>query len=146
MMPNRNGQAFTSVIWWFLHTKGIYQGFKDKKKGTRISPKPLFLLVGARGFEPPTPATPLQCATRLRHAPTFFYSLPNTCRHLERDARVYPICGFRSRPRRRILQQMLCSRHTLVTAERVFMAAFRQPQCTRRFKSSNIYFDKLVVR
>ena len=27
-------------------------------------------LVGARGFEPPTPATPLQCATRLRHAPT----------------------------------------------------------------------------
>ena len=27
-------------------------------------------LVGARGFEPPTPTTPLWCATRLRHAPT----------------------------------------------------------------------------
>ena len=27
-------------------------------------------MVGARGFEPPTTATPLQCATRLRYAPT----------------------------------------------------------------------------
>ena len=27
-------------------------------------------LVGARGFEPPTPCTPCKCATRLRHAPT----------------------------------------------------------------------------
>ncbi len=27
------------------------------------------LLVGARGFEPPTPTTPLWCATRLRYAP-----------------------------------------------------------------------------
>ncbi len=27
-------------------------------------------LVGARGFEPPTPTTPLWCATRLRYAPT----------------------------------------------------------------------------
>ena len=26
--------------------------------------------VGAGGFEPPTPATPLQCATGLRYAPT----------------------------------------------------------------------------
>jgi hypothetical protein len=41
-----------------------------KNKGPRFSSKSLFLLVGARGFEPPTPATPLQCATRLRHAPT----------------------------------------------------------------------------
>src|SRR5665213_2021701 len=29
-----------------------------------------FYLVGARGFEPPTPCTPCKCATRLRHAPT----------------------------------------------------------------------------
>src|SRR5258706_13562920 len=28
------------------------------------------LLVGARGFEPPTPCTPCRCATRLRYAPT----------------------------------------------------------------------------
>ncbi len=27
-------------------------------------------MVGARGFEPPTPTTPLWCATRLRYAPT----------------------------------------------------------------------------
>ncbi len=27
-------------------------------------------MVGARGFEPPTPDTPCQCATRLRYAPT----------------------------------------------------------------------------
>ncbi len=26
-------------------------------------------VVGARGFEPPTTATPLRCATRLRYAP-----------------------------------------------------------------------------
>ena len=26
-------------------------------------------MVGARGFEPPTTATPLRCATRLRYAP-----------------------------------------------------------------------------
>ncbi len=28
-------------------------------------------MVGARGFEPPTPDTPCQCATRLRYAPIF---------------------------------------------------------------------------
>ncbi len=27
------------------------------------------LLVGVRGFEPPTTATPLRCATRLRYTP-----------------------------------------------------------------------------
>ena len=27
-------------------------------------------MVGARGFEPPTTATPLRCATRLRYAPS----------------------------------------------------------------------------
>ncbi len=27
-------------------------------------------MVGARGFEPPTPSPPAKCATRLRHAPT----------------------------------------------------------------------------
>ncbi len=27
-------------------------------------------MVGARGFEPPTPCTPCTCATRLRYAPT----------------------------------------------------------------------------
>jgi len=29
----------------------------------------LILLVGARGFEPPTPCSQSRCATRLRHAP-----------------------------------------------------------------------------
>ena len=27
-------------------------------------------MVGVRGFEPPTTATPLRCATRLRYTPT----------------------------------------------------------------------------
>ena len=31
--------------------------------------KLLKLLVGARGFEPPTPCSQSRCATRLRHAP-----------------------------------------------------------------------------
>ena len=29
----------------------------------------MILLVGARGFEPPTPCSQSRCATRLRHAP-----------------------------------------------------------------------------
>ena len=33
-------------------------------------PKCPLLLVGARGFEPPTPSTPCWCATRLRYAPS----------------------------------------------------------------------------
>ena len=35
--------------------------FPSRKQGTYS--------VGATGFEPATPATPLQCATGLRHAP-----------------------------------------------------------------------------
>ena len=31
-----------------------------------------FALVGAKGFEPSTPCSQSRCATRLRHAPTFF--------------------------------------------------------------------------
>ena len=49
-----------------------------KIKGGRLKAKPfspvplassLKKMVGARGFEPPTPGTPCQCATRLRYAP-----------------------------------------------------------------------------
>ena len=29
-------------------------------------------MVGVRGLEPPTPRPPGECATRLRHTPTFF--------------------------------------------------------------------------
>ena len=32
-------------------------------------------LVGARGFEPPTPWSRTRCATRLRYAPTFFNTM-----------------------------------------------------------------------
>ena len=31
---------------------------------------PLILLVGVRGFEPPTPSSRTRCATRLRYTPT----------------------------------------------------------------------------
>src|SRR5579884_152485 len=34
--------------------------------------KPFKTLVGARGFEPPTPCAQGRCATRLRYAPTFY--------------------------------------------------------------------------
>src|SRR5579872_1091241 len=37
-------------------------------------------LVGARGFEPPTPTTPLWCATRLRYAPTYSHSSTTSLR------------------------------------------------------------------
>ncbi len=33
--------------------------------------KPLIELVGARGFEPPTPASRTRCATGLRYAPMY---------------------------------------------------------------------------
>ena len=35
-------------------------------------------MVGARGFEPPTPWPPAKCAARLRHAPTDASSLRHT--------------------------------------------------------------------
>jgi hypothetical protein len=34
-------------------------------------PEIIIDLVGARGFEPPTPCAQGRCATRLRYAPTF---------------------------------------------------------------------------
>ena len=49
-----------------LHDNSIVQGNFGKR---------LNLLVGARGFEPPTPWTPFKCATRLRYAPTEKFSL-----------------------------------------------------------------------
>jgi hypothetical protein len=41
---------------------------KDSNRGNKCSGM-LRKMVGARGFEPPTPDTPCQCATRLRYAP-----------------------------------------------------------------------------
>ena len=38
-----------------------------KKATARVA---IFMMVGARGFEPPTPSSRTKCATRLRHAPT----------------------------------------------------------------------------
>ena len=40
--------GFTAVLYWYYTARKM---------------------VGARGFEPPTPDTPCQCATRLRYAP-----------------------------------------------------------------------------
>ncbi len=37
------------------------------------NPRGLEKLVGARGFEPPTPCAQGRCATRLRYAPTVFH-------------------------------------------------------------------------
>jgi hypothetical protein len=35
----------------------------------------VFMLVGAEGFEPPTLCSQSRCATRLRYAPTFLFSI-----------------------------------------------------------------------
>ena len=32
------------------------------------------MLVGKRGFEPPTPSPPAMCATRLRYFPNYFFT------------------------------------------------------------------------
>src|SRR5579871_4962987 len=42
-------------------------GVDEKPQG---SPKPLRILVGERGFEPPTPWSRTRCSTRLSHSPT----------------------------------------------------------------------------
>ena len=44
--------------------------FRNEKGQPYGWPNSLILLVGARGFEPPTPCTPCTYATRLRYAPT----------------------------------------------------------------------------
>ncbi len=63
-------------------------------------------LVGARGFEPPTPTTPLWCATRLRYAPTEFQTNAeggnDTCRFAEKKAdyqrrSIFRTCSSSSR-------------------------------------------------
>ncbi len=47
--------------------------YKERKKPFEKIQKAflrfILILVGARGFEPPTPCTPCKCATRLRYAP-----------------------------------------------------------------------------
>ena len=42
-------------------------------------------MVGARGFEPPTPCSRSRCATRLRYAPTVSGGLPGLARICKRD-------------------------------------------------------------
>src|SRR5258706_1511655 len=54
-------------------------------------------LVGATGFEPPTPTTPLWCATRLRYAPTHPYrTIPATTRQASLLAAPGILRAFRS--------------------------------------------------
>jgi hypothetical protein len=42
----------------------------EKICGPKVARIFMILLVGARGFEPPTPCAQGRCATRLRYAPT----------------------------------------------------------------------------
>ncbi len=57
------------------HSYSVISILKEHELGTEESRFDACLisrrwcLVGARGFEPPTTATPLRCATRLRYAP-----------------------------------------------------------------------------
>lgn len=43
----------------------------NKSKGHRDSGLCSSVEIGQRGFEPPTPASQMRCATRLRHCPPF---------------------------------------------------------------------------
>ena len=42
-------------------------------RGWQISAGASVCMVGARGFEPPAPASRRRCSTRLSYAPTFFF-------------------------------------------------------------------------
>ncbi len=62
----------------FLVTKGeiemaFLRGYvcvTQKNKGLRVKThNPLFVLVGAKGFEPPAPCSQSRCSTGLSHAP-----------------------------------------------------------------------------
>src|SRR5262245_48974266 len=59
-----------------LHARGLSVlplQFRCKKKKPGENHRAcnyLILLVGARGFEPPTPRSRTECSTRLSHAPT----------------------------------------------------------------------------
>ena len=52
------------------HAAWQRMGDAEKQKANRWLALLIDLLVGARGFEPPTPCTPCRYATRLRYAPT----------------------------------------------------------------------------
>src|SRR5688572_11207926 len=59
----------------------------EKRKADPPEGKPAFscdVMVGARGFEPPTPRSRTECSTRLSHAPT--------------KDQVYPAQAVRARP------------------------------------------------
>ena len=54
-----------------LNLRGSSNPSSDAQRRTHVHLLTLIRnLVGARGFEPPTPCTPCRCATRLRYAPT----------------------------------------------------------------------------
>ena len=55
---------------------------KDSNRGNEWC-RMLRKMVGARGFEPPTPDTPCQCATRLRYAPKRICNLLETYTSIE---------------------------------------------------------------
>ena len=54
----------TTVLWWQKADAWVKVKYSLYYQ--------CFMLVGARGFEPPTLCSQSRCATRLRHAPTLF--------------------------------------------------------------------------
>jgi hypothetical protein len=64
------GEAKPSVLWTLAvrRTPGRPE-IRSPTDKHPLTAGAKYELVGARGFEPPTTATPLQCATRLRYAP-----------------------------------------------------------------------------
>src|SRR6056297_3754347 len=67
-------QKNTSIqrMTYGYHTATKFEDINKKQKGhsRRNGLSICYLMVGARGFEPPTPSSRTRCATRLRYAPT----------------------------------------------------------------------------
>src|SRR6478672_3695584 len=82
----------------------------------RIDCRWLILMVGERGFEPPTPWSRTRCSTRLSHSPT--PATPNCCISRESacdcEAKLYhSLCGLETASRltdreRRATQMLIC--------------------------------------
>ena len=68
-----------------------------QKAGLGLTPSPMNVMVGAKGFEPSTLWSQTRCATRLRYAPTAFYSNLTASNNYSRRTLLVP-CGLHSPP------------------------------------------------
>ena len=67
--PNTVAQSDSGRLSWLNSCAMLRRGIEEAARNYGLSDKREWL-VGARGFEPPTPRSRTVCATRLRYAPT----------------------------------------------------------------------------